>query len=240
MRRAVLKEYDQFGEDLSNHCTRFAYRLMNLCVKAEEVALLPIEVMVEDELQKLEDCASLAKKDEYTFMVVPKFDEDMPAICMGVTMEHPEFKQDFDTFTVTSVDETGESIEQEVRYLLLKMPAVDNDRYKVLKDGVEALYQECKGEMEFVSNKYEASLSALSVGESEPELKRLKKAIDTTIDQWEGHRDKLYKEKLQEIEDAHNMWMADRVEETLDNMEEQEAHNEEAGFSMRINPEDFN
>lgn len=240
MRRTVLKEYDQFGEDLSNHCTRFAYRLMNLCVKAEEVALLPIEVMVEDELQKLEDCASLAKKDEYTFMVVPKFDEDMPAICMGVTTEHPEFKQDFDTFTVTSVDETGESIEQEVRYLLLKMPAVDNDRYKVLKDGVEALYQECKGEMEFVSNKYEASLSALSVGESEPELKRLKKAIDKTIDQWEGHRDKLYKEKLQEIEDAHNMWMADRVEETLDNMEEQEAHNEEAGFSMRINPEDFN
>ena len=178
MRRAVLKEYDQFGEDLSNHCTRFAYRLMNLCVKAEEVALLPIEVMVEGELQKLEDCASLAKKDEYTFMVVPKFDEDMPAICMGVTMEHPEFKQDFDTFTVTSVDETGESIEQEVRYLLLKMPAVDNDRYKVLKDGVEALYQECKGEMEYVNTKYEASLSALSVGESEPELKRLMKAID--------------------------------------------------------------
>ena len=240
MRRAVLREYDQFGEDLSNHCTRFAYRLMNLCVKAEEVALLPIEVMVEGELQKLEDCASLAKKDEYTFMVVPKFDEDMPAICTGVTLEHPEFKQSFDTFTITSVDETGESVEQEVRYLLLKMPAVDNDRYKVLKDGVEALYQECKGEMEFVNNKYEASLSALSVGESEPELKRLQKAVDKTIDQWEGHRDKLYKEKLQEIEDAHNMWMADRVEETLDHIEEQDAHNEEAGFSMRMNSEDIN
>jgi hypothetical protein len=36
------------------------------------------------------------------------------------------------------------------------------------------------------------------------------------------------------------MWMADRVEETLDNIEEKEAHNEEAGFSIRINSEDYN
>jgi hypothetical protein len=240
MRRVVLKEFDQFGEDLSGHCARFAYSLMNLCVKAEEVSLLPVEVLVEGELQKLEECASLAKKDEYSFMVVPKFEEDMPAICMGITHEHPEFKQDFDTFTITSVDEAGAPVEQEIRYLLLKMPVVDNDRYKVLKDGVEALYQDCKVEMEMVSKKYEAKFAALTVGESEADLNRLKIAIDKTTDQWESHRDNLYKEKLQEIEDAHNMWMADRVEETLDHMEEQEAHNEEAGFSMRMNFEDFN
>ena len=240
MRRVVLREFDQYGEDLSGHCARFAYMLMSLCVKAEEVSLLPVEVLIEGELQKLEDCASIAKKDEYTFMVVPKFEEDMSAICMGVTLEHPEFKQDFDTFTVTSVDETGESVEQEIRYLLLKMPKVDNDRYKVLKDSVEALYQDCKAEMEVVSKKYEVKFATLTIGESELELNRLKKSIEKTTDQWEGHRDKIYKEKLQEIEDAHNMWMADRVEETLDNIEEKEAHNEEAGFTMRITPEDYN
>ena len=43
MRRAVVKEFEQLGEKLSNYNAIFAYRLMNLCVKAEEVSLLPVE-----------------------------------------------------------------------------------------------------------------------------------------------------------------------------------------------------
>ena len=239
MRRALVRKFDQFGEDLSIQSTRFAYRLMNLCIKAEEVALLPVEVVVEDELQKLDECASIAKKDEYSFMIVPKFDEDLPAIGMGVAMEHPEFKQSIESFMLNSVDEAGETVEKEVRYLLLKMPVVNNDRYKVLKDGVKTLYEECKNEMEAICTKYDAEFKMLSVSESDDDRKRLDKAIDKTKDQWNGHRDKLYEEKMQEIEDAHNNWMADRVEERLDEVEEKEAHGDEAGFSMRINPEDF-
>ena len=54
MKRAIFKEYDQYGDDLSGHCARFSYRLMNLCVKAEEVSLLPVEVLVEGELKRIE------------------------------------------------------------------------------------------------------------------------------------------------------------------------------------------
>ena len=240
MRRVVLREFDQYGEELSGHCARFAYRLMNLCVKAEEVSLLPVEALIEGELERLEDCASIAKKDEYTFMIVPNFEEDLGPIGMGVTLEHPEFKQSIDSFNVTSVDEVGNSVEKEIRYLQLKMPEVDNDRYKVLKNSVDLLYNECKAEMDVAKQKYEIKFASLTVGESEEELDNLKKSIDKLNDQWTEHRENIYNEKVQEIEDAHNMWMADRVEETLDNIEEQEAHNEEAGFSMRMNPEDFN
>ena len=104
MKRAILREYDQYGEDLSGHCARFSYRLMNLCVKAEEVSLLPVEVLIEGELEKLEKCCMTARKDEYSFMVVPKFEEDLSAVCQGVLLEHPEFKQTIETMTIDSID----------------------------------------------------------------------------------------------------------------------------------------
>ena len=151
MKRAIYKEYDLYGDDLSGHCARFAYRLMNLCVKAEEVSLLPVEVLVEGELQKIEECCVIAKKDEYSFMVVPNFEEDLPAIAQGVFLEHPEFKQDIQSMTVDGVDEEGKPVSSDIAYLLLTMPKVDDDRYKVLKDSAKVLYDECKAAMELAT-----------------------------------------------------------------------------------------
>ncbi len=238
MKRALLREYDQFGEDLSGHCARFSYRLMNLCVKAEEVSLLPIEVLIEGELEKLEDCCSIGKKDEYSFMIVPNFEEDLVSVCQGVILEHPEFKQDIEAMTIDSVDEEGKPTQREVRYLLVTMPEVDNDRYKVLKNSVDVLYNECKAAMELANAKADIKFTPLLVDESEEDLKILKKERDKLNAQWTEHREKIYHEKLQEIEDAHNMWMADRVEETLDQIEERDEHNHEAGLTMKLSPED--
>ena len=54
MKREIIKEFDMLGDALSTLNAQFAYRLMNLCVKAEPVALLSIEAMIEGEPQKLE------------------------------------------------------------------------------------------------------------------------------------------------------------------------------------------
>ena len=239
MKRAIFREYDLYGEDLSGHCARFSYRLMNLCVKAEEVSLLPVEVLVEGELQKLEECSQIAKKDEYSFMVVPNFEEDMPAIAQGILFEHPEFKQDIESFTLDSVDEEGHSIQSEVPYLLLTMPKVDDERYKVLKDSAKLLYDECKAAMELSSTKADAKLSPLMADESEDNVRKYKKLRDKLEADWNEHREKIYRQKLEEIEDAHNYLMADNVEETLDRLENEAAHNENAGLSMRMNLNDY-
>ena len=239
MKRAIYKEFDQYGDDLSGHCARFSYRLMNLCVKAEEVSLLPVEVLVEGELQKIEECCVIAKKDEYSFMVVPNFEEDLPAVAQGVFLEHPEFKQDIQKMTVDGVDEEGKPVSSDVPYLLLTMPEVDDDRYKVLKDTAKVLYDECKAAMELATASADVKLSPLMVDESEDEIKKFNKMRDQLEADWNGHREKVYQEKLQEIEDAHNMWMADNVESLLDRYEDEAAHNENAGTSMRLNPEDY-
>jgi hypothetical protein len=52
--------------------------------------------------------------------------------------------------------------------------------------------------------------------------------------EWNGHREKVYQEKLQEIEDAHNLWMADNVEVLLDRFEDEAAHNDNAGTSFKL------
>lgn len=235
MKRAIYKEFDQYGDDLSGHCARFSYRLMNLCVKAEEVSLLPVEVLIDGDLQRIEECAKIAKKDEYTFMVVPNFEEDLTAVAQGVFLEHPEFIQKVESMTVDGVDEEGKPVSSDMPYLLLTMPAVDDDRYKVLKDSAKALYDECKAAMELATAGADVKLPPLMVGESEEDIKRFNKMRDQLEAEWNGHREKVYQEKLQEIEDAHNLWMADNVESILDRFEDDAAHNDNAGSSFRLN-----
>ena len=235
MKRAIYKEFDQYGDDLSGHCARFSYRLMNLCVKAEEVSLLPVEVLIDGDLQRIEECAKIAKKDEYTFMVVPNFEEDLTAVAQGVFLEHPEFIQKVESMTVDGVDEEGKPVSSDMPYLLLTMPAVDDDRYKVLKDSAKVLYEECKAAMELATAGADVKLPPLMVGESEEDIKRFNKMRDQLEAEWNGHREKVYQEKLQEIEDAHNLWMADNVESILDRFEDDAAHNDNAGSSFRLN-----
>ena len=235
MKRAIYKEFDQYGDDLSGHCARFSYRLMNLCVKAEEVSLLPVEVLIDGDLQRIEECAKIAKKDEYTFMVVPNFEEDLTAVAQGVFLEHPEFIQKVESMTVDGVDEEGKPVSSDMPYLLLTMPAVDDDRYKVLKDSAKALYEECKAAMELATAGADVKLPPLMVGESEEDIKRFNKMRDQLEAEWNGHREKVYQEKLQEIEDAHNLWMADNVESILDRFEDDAAHNDNAGSSFKLN-----
>lgn len=234
MKRAIYKEFDQYGDDLSGHCARFSYRLMNLCVKAEEVSLLPVEVLIDGDLQRIEECSKIAKKDEYSFMVVPDYEEDLPAVAQGVFLEHPEFKQTIESMTVDGVDEEGKPVSSDVPYLLLTMPKVDNDRYKVLKDSAKLLYDECKAAMELATAGADVKLPPLMVGESEEDIKRFNKMRDQLEAEWNGHREKVYQEKLQEIEDAHNLWMADNVEVLLDRFEDEAAHNDNAGTSFKL------
>ena len=234
MKRAIYKEFDQYGDDLSGHCARFSYRLMNLCVKAEEVSLLPVEVLIDGDLQRIEECAKIAKKDEYTFMVVPNFEEDLTAVAQGVFLEHPEFIQKVESMTVDGVDEEGKPVSSDMPYLLLTMPKVDNERYKVLKDSAKLLYDECKAAMELATAGADVKLPPLMVGESEEDIKRFNKMRDQLEAEWNGHREKVYQEKLQEIEDAHNLWMADNVEVLLDRFEDEAAHNDNAGTSFKL------
>ena len=206
MKREIIKEFDMLGDALSTLNAQFSYRLMNLCVKAEPVSLLSIEAMIEGEPQKLEECARIGKEDDYSFQIFPNYDDDISALAKAIFMEHPEFKQEMRTMQVDISEDESKPDMQDVYYIQVTMPEVDDNRYDVLKNGVKAYYEENKAQMEAVSAKYDAKLAKLLDGESDADIKKVKEARDKQTKTWYEQRDKIYNDKLQEIEDAHEKW----------------------------------
>ena len=206
MKREIIKEFDMLGDALSTLNAQFSYRLMNLCVKAEPVSLLSIEAMIEGEPQKLEECARIGKEDDYSFQIFPNYDDDISALAKAIFMDHPEFKQQMRTMQVDISEDESKPDMQDVYYIQVTMPEVDDNRYDVLKNGVKAFYEENKAQMEAVSAKYDAKFATLLDGESPEDVKKVKEARDKQTKTWYEQRDKIYNDKLQEIEDAHEKW----------------------------------
>ena len=206
------------SDSISTLNAQFAYRLMNLCVKSEPVALLPILVNIEGELQKLEECAQISKDDDYTFKVFANYSSDIPALAQGIFKTHPEFKQELFEEEVEYIDEDGEERVDKVPYILLTMPEVNDERYDVLKDGVKAIYEDTKVKMENVIANADVKMAELMAGESEADIEKVKKNRDKQVKTWTEQRDKVYNKKLQEIEEAHSKWLLEQSDQRLKNL----------------------
>ena len=206
MKRSISNQYDQLQEKLKGYVAMMNFRYINLCIKAEPVSLIPVKVNVEGTEKNLEQVAMTAKKDDYRFWIVPKYDEDKDSICRGIAKVHPEFKQKEDTLKIEGISEDGEAYD--VHYIELTMPDVDDNRYNALKDAVDVVYQECKTLMEAAVSKAKAEIAFLSVGEPKEDIDGINKAVDNLNEKCEEQRDKLRDKKLQDIEDAYKKWLS--------------------------------
>ena len=215
MKRETIKEFDKLGEALSTLNAQFAYRLMNLCVKAEPVSLLSIEAMIEGESQHLEKCAKIGLEDEDTFQIFPNYSGDIPVVAQAIFKEHPEFKQEMKTMKVNASVDENKPDEQDVPYIQLTMPEVDDERYDVLKNGVNAIYEANKAQMEAVTAKADAKFAELIVDESKKDIEQLKEARDKQTKTWYEQRDSIYNNKLKEIEEGHNKWLVKQARQKM-------------------------
>lgn len=206
MKRSISNQYDQLQEKLKGYVAMMNFRYINLCIKADPVSLIPVKVNVEGTEKNLEQVAMTAKKDDYRFWIVPKYDEDKDSICKGIAKVHPEFKQKEDTLKIEGISEDGEAYD--VHYIELTMPDVDDNRYNALKDAVDVVYQECKTLMEAAVSKAKAEIAFLSVGEPKEDIDGINKAVDNLNEKCEEQRDKLRDKKLQDIEDAYKNWLS--------------------------------
>ena len=233
MRRATISEYDKLAELLANYVGVMKYRFMNLCIKSEPAALVPIEVKIEGEVKKLEECCKVSKDDDYHFKLFPDYDDDIPAIRQGVTKSHPEFKQEIKSLSIPIPDEKGGEKDYEVKYIELTMPEVDDDRFDVLKNAAKVIYEECKVQMETANAKSKAAFAQLVPQESKDDADRLYNELDTLYTQRNEHRDKLYEAKLDEITSAYNKWLAQQARNEIAKMEKEDA--EGTSNSIKLN-----
>ena len=236
MKRAIINQLSQLSEQLKGYVAAMNYRYLNLCVKAEEASLLPVQVPIEGELKNLESVAYAGKRaeDEYSLYVIPKYQDDLHAIGKAVQDTHPEFIQ----LVETKVVDPGDGSQQEVKYLKLTVPEVNDDRYDVLKQGTDTFYNMCKADMERAKTEAEIQFVALGADEKPEDIDELKKAVDETNDMWIKQRESIHDKKLKEIEDAHNKWLTDQQATAQKKQEDDAAHNRDVGSSMRMTPDE--
>lgn len=206
MKRALSNQYDQLYEKLKGYVAMLNFRYLNMCIKVEPASLIPVKVNIEGSEKNLEQVAMVTKKDDYRFWILPKYDDDMKAICEGIAKVHPEFKQKELTMKIEGLE--GEGTSHDVRYLQLKMPEVDDKYYKALKDAVDVFYDQCKTLMEAAANQAKAEIAVKSVGEPKEDVDGIKKEVDNLIKSSEERRDKLRDKKLKDIEEAYKNWLA--------------------------------
>ncbi len=234
MKRAIINYFDLLQEKMAGYVSMLSFRYMNLCIKAEEASLIPVQVPIEGELKKLEDVAMIGKKGDYSFMIMPKYDDEMDNIAQGIAIAHPEFKQKRESMDVSGVDDNGKEIEGAVPYLLLTMPEVNDDRYDVLKDGVDLFYKDIKARMDAAIAESKVKFATLLQGESAEDIDSLNDGVDKVKKEFGEKRDKLRDDKLKEIEDAHNEWLSHKSEVAKKNEEFAAARGENAGSTLRM------
>ena len=212
MKRSVINKFEMMEGKLSGYVAQLNFRFMNLCVKAEPMSLLSARFNIQGEEKPIEDVAQVSKKGDYQFMAIPNFEDDMAPLAVGIALKHPEFKQEYGEETVNVVDEQGDPQSVKVKYLLLTMPEVDNNRYDALKTAVDAAYNQCKTQMKAVVERAEPEIALLQEGEDQQDIDRVKKAVERLKKSYIEQRDKLYDEKIKEIEEAHENWQINQVE----------------------------
>ena len=212
MKRSVINKFEMMEGKLSGYVAQLNFRFMNLCVKAEPMSLLSARFNIQGEEKPIEDVAQVSKKGDYQFMAIPNFEDDMAPLAVGIALKHPEFKQEYGEETVNVVDEQGDPQSVKVKYLLLTMPEVDNNRYDALKTAVDAAYNQCKTQMKAVVERAEPEIALLQEGEDQQDIDRVKKAVERLKKSYIEQRDKRYDEKIKEIDEAHENWQINQVE----------------------------
>ena len=166
-------------------------------------------------------------------MVFPKYEEDLMQIELGIKKSHPEFKQERQTMSIDMDDDQ----KMDVEYILLTMPEVDNNRYDVLNQTVDLLYNECKAEMEKAKKEAEGEIATLSVDEKKEDVDKLKEAVEKVDKTFTEKRDKVHEDKLKEIEEGHQRYLTNKAEKEQQQQEETDALGIDKAKSIKLTKE---
>ena len=199
----VRREIQNFRQKLNGYLTLFNYRIMNHCVKADPLSLLPVTVSNHDSEYNLEEVARVQKPNDYQLEVFPKKKDYLDDIAAGIFDVHPEFKVE----TITEEDSQG----HQETHLLYTMPEVNKDRRDLLNETVKTFYDECMARMEACRVKYDAHLVEI-LSDKPTELDAAKDAASEVYDDAEDQAEKIYAAKCEEIEKGYQRYLKQQSE----------------------------
>jgi ribosome recycling factor len=220
MNNYVITEIDDAQKKMSAYVTLLSYRYMNLCVKAELGALMPVNVYIGDDSYNIEDVANIYSPDDFQFAVYPKNENNQQAIIQGVYEAHPEFKME--------MKHDGGS------YILYTMPVVDENRHDLLQNAIKGLYEECCGRIDAIHAEFKARMleNLTKVGVSETETDEALQVLDDLRQKSMNMADHQLDQKQNEIDEALVRYQTEQTQQK----EEDEAYDVTKGFRMYSSP----
>ena len=222
MNNYVITEIDDAQKKMSAYVTLLSYRYMNLCVKAELGALMPVNVYIGDDSYNIEDVANIYSPDDFQFAVYPKNENNQQAIIQGVYEAHPEFKME--------MKHDGGS------YILYTMPVVDENRHDLLQNAIKGLYEECCGRIDVIHAEFKSRMleNLTKVGVSKAETDEALQALDDLRQKSMNMADHQLDQKQNEIDEALVRYQTEQAHQK----EEDEAYDVTKGFRMYPSPND--
>lgn len=229
MNRAILMEFQKMDERMGAYVALLKLRYSNLCVKADAVSLLCVDVLDGGKTLNIEDVAKVKMEGDYQIHIYPEDEESLTNIAKGIFAVHPEFKQQVLDPEEEDVDESSNPYLIQ-HTLMLTMPEVDDERYDLLTNGIKGLRDQCQAKLDELYPEYWTRVSP-AVEQEEPAKKE--KSIKTFEDRRKLYNDQVkeqYETKLKEIEEGHQRWQASQQEKNASVA----AAGKQAGMSMKM------
>ena len=195
MKSYYYAQLKDFTEKARGYNMMFNYRMMNLCVKAEPGALVPVIVTVGGKDYNLEEVAQIRRPDDYVFEIRANNGDYLQNIIDGIMDVHPEFV--FEMKTEKDIED------KDVNYAQYTMPEVDKDRYDLLSETTKAFYNECLVSIDAVYAQKEAKLAEVAVHAPAEDVQQIKDELDEYNNNAKDEAQKMRDMKLQEIEEAY-------------------------------------
>lgn len=186
-------QLNEVEKKMSAYMTLLHFRYMNLCIKAEAAALIPVNVIIYEEGKNIEEVAEVAIPDDYHLAVIPKDDEHRDAIIQAVTFAHPEFKPNMKTTKISG---------KEKQYMEYEMPEVDKNRRDFLNETVKSLYDEAKVKIDKTYREEQAGFAEY-LQNNPDQLDEVNKNLDQIYDKAMKSIQGSREDKLQEIEEGY-------------------------------------
>lgn len=195
----VLNEYSKV---LDGYTGLLTCRLLNLCVKAHPVAMIPVLVELWNDEKQIEEVADVGIPDDDHITVYPKNPEFLFAIGKGVLEVHPEFKME---------EKTMKSGDDDIHYLSFKMPVVDKDRRDVLNNATDVFYQEAKTQLDAAKAEYSAKLAEKLADQPGEESDKYRKRFDDAYKNNTDIAQQTVDDKKKEIEEAYQRYLQNKA-----------------------------
>lgn len=118
------------------------------------------------------------------------------------------------------------------------MPEVNKDRHDTLLDGVNTLYDQCKGKLDTNHTVYKSRLTAKLLGGSEEETKEAEDKLEEVYSKHDEICLQFKSDKIKEIEEAYQRYLTEQANKQAEADEKAAARGENAGQAFNINQED--